>query len=148
MRDFEFGRTFDVVTCLFSSVGYMLTIDDLNQAVGNMVRHLSPGGVLVVEPWLHPDAWRIPHVTAEAAQRPGMAVARASTTGRQGHVSSFTLHWTIATFEGVEHIVEDHELGLYEVDEYRDVFVAAGMSVEHDPVGLIGRGLFVGVKHT
>ena len=51
MRHFELGRKFDVITCLFSSIGYMVAEPDLRQAIANMARHLSPRGLLIVEPW-------------------------------------------------------------------------------------------------
>lgn len=57
MRTFDLGRTFDVVTCLFSSIGYFTELDDMQAAIGNMASHLAPGGVLIVEPWIHPDGW-------------------------------------------------------------------------------------------
>jgi hypothetical protein len=47
-RDFDFGRTFDAVTCFFSSIGCMLTPEDLHLAAANMAGHLASGGV----PWL------------------------------------------------------------------------------------------------
>ena len=37
----------DVVTCLFSSIGYARTTDRLNAAVASMADHLLPGGVLI-----------------------------------------------------------------------------------------------------
>ena len=43
MRAFDLDRQFDVVTCLFSAIGYMQTLEDLNAAVANMARHLLPG---------------------------------------------------------------------------------------------------------
>lgn len=60
--DFELGRTFDVVTCLFSSIGYAQTEANLRLAIAAMARHLSPGGVLIVEPMIassnrQRDAW-------------------------------------------------------------------------------------------
>ena len=146
MLNFDLGRTFDVVTCLFSSIGYFTAIDDVRTAIANMARHVSAGGLLIVEPWIHPDGWRVPHLVAEAANAPGISVARVSTNGRRGHISTFELHWTIATEDGVEQFVEPHELGLYTVDEYVAAFEAAGLIVEHDPVGLIGRGLFIGSR--
>src|SRR5438067_67243 len=62
MRDFDLGRRFDAVTCLFSAIGYMLTVEELAAAVASMARHLEPGGVLLVEPWLEPEAVVTPHV--------------------------------------------------------------------------------------
>ncbi len=145
MLDFDLGRTFDVVTCLFSSIGYFVeTPTTSGRAVANMARHVAPGGLLIVEPWIHPDGWTVPHRVAEAANAPGISIGRVSTNGQRGHISTFDLHWTIATAEGVDYFVEHHELGLWAIDEYADAFVAAGLQVEHDPSGLIGRGLFVG----
>lgn len=56
MRTFDLGRTFDAVTCLFSSVGYLRDDEELAAAIGRMAAHLSPGGVLVVDGWIRPDA--------------------------------------------------------------------------------------------
>ena len=58
MRTFDLGRTFDAVTCLFSSVGYMADVGELRAAVARMAAHLAPGGVLVIDGWIRPDAWR------------------------------------------------------------------------------------------
>ncbi len=41
---------FDVVLCLSGAVGYMETIEDLQQAVQTMVGHLNPHGILILEP--------------------------------------------------------------------------------------------------
>ena len=50
MMDFDLARTFDVVTCLFSAIGYVKTLTNLSRAVQCMVQHLSTGGVLLIEP--------------------------------------------------------------------------------------------------
>jgi SAM-dependent methyltransferase len=42
MRDVRLGRTFDAVCCLFSSIGYMGSVQDLNQAVSTMASHCRP----------------------------------------------------------------------------------------------------------
>jgi ubiquinone/menaquinone biosynthesis C-methylase UbiE len=57
MRALDLGRTFDVVTCLFSSIGYMATAEDLHQSIRSMSSHLRPGGLLIIEPWFHPETW-------------------------------------------------------------------------------------------
>ncbi len=144
MRSFDLGRSFGAVTCLSSSIGYLLSVEEVTLAVANMARHLEPGGVLVVEPWIHPDQWRLGHRVAEAGNGDGLAVARVSVNGREGHISTFDLHWTIASADGIDHFVEHHRMGLYSVEEYQSAFAAAGLSVEHDATGLQGRGLFIG----
>jgi SAM-dependent methyltransferase len=57
MRTLLLGRRFDALTCLFSSIGYMRDDHELGQAMVAMTRHLNPGGVLVIDGWVRPDAW-------------------------------------------------------------------------------------------
>ena len=59
-------------------------------------------------------------------------------------MSVFDLHHLIGTPVGTEHIVERHELGLFETDEMRAVFEEQGLAVAYDAEGLTGRGLFIG----
>jgi SAM-dependent methyltransferase len=103
MRTFGLGRRFDAVTCLFSAVGYMLRREDLDLTMATMARHLAPGGVLVVEPWFHPDQWFEGHVTADAAREADIAVARVSRSARHGNLSRFEFYWRFGNERGVEH---------------------------------------------
>jgi SAM-dependent methyltransferase len=148
MTGFDLGRTFDAVTCLFSSIGYATTTDELGRAVAAMAGHLGPGGVLVVEPWLSPDAWLDRHVSAIFVDEPALKIARISTNARDGRRSMIGFHYLVGTPEGVEHFTEEHELGLFTTDEYLDAFRAAGLQAEHDPQGPMGRGLYVCVRPT
>ena len=45
MIDFDLGRQFDVVACLFSSIGYVKTLGNLKRTLRNFAQHLKPGGV-------------------------------------------------------------------------------------------------------
>lgn len=52
----------------------------------------------------------------------GLRVSRASANGRDRHVSTFDLHWTIASDDGLEHFVEPHRMGLCSIDDYLKAF--------------------------
>jgi SAM-dependent methyltransferase len=145
MRDFDLGRRFDAVTCLFSSIGYLMTVEALETAVAAMARHLEPGGVLVVEPWLSPEAVTTPHVGAVFVDEPELKIARVNNIEVDGRRSSFDFHYLVGTPQGVEHFVERHELALFTREEHLAAFRAAGLQVEHDEEGLMGRGLYIGV---
>lgn len=47
MRDFRIPSRFDVIVCLFSSIGYMTTLDDVVRAVRTMADHLGSGGLVI-----------------------------------------------------------------------------------------------------
>jgi hypothetical protein len=61
-------------------------------------------------------------------------------------LSFFVFHYMVATTQGVEYFTERHELGLFTHEEYLGAFRKAGLETSHDPVGLDGRGLYIGVK--
>ena len=147
MRALDLGRTFDAVTCLFSAIGFVGSPEGLAQAADTFARHLAPGGVLLVEPWITPDEWspNRPHVLAADAD--GLALARVTLSGLRGErVSTTEMHYTVATADGFEEWVEDHELYLFTREEMRAAFEGAGFSVDYDEEGLIGRGLWIGVR--
>jgi SAM-dependent methyltransferase len=147
MTVFDLGRRFDVVTCLFSSIGYVKTLDGLRAAVSRMAAHLEPGGALVIEPWFTPEAWHPNTVHALFIDEPELKIARINTSFVEGRVSIFDLHHLIGTPEGTEHVVEHHELGLFEVEEMTSAMQQAGLAVEYDAEGLTGRGLYVGKRN-
>lgn len=144
MMAFDLAKTFDIVTCLFSAIGYVKTLEHLSRAVTCMAKHLKAGGLLVIEPWFTPEAWRPGTVHAIFIDEPTLKLARINTSFVTGRLSSFDLHYLIGTPEGIEHLVEHHELGLFTTDEMRAALAAASLEVTFDHQGLMGRGLFIG----
>jgi ubiquinone/menaquinone biosynthesis C-methylase UbiE len=148
MVDFTLDQQFDVVVCLFSSIGYLRTEDRLFAAAHNMARHLKTGGILAIEPWLTPEVFQPGTVHATNVDQPELKVARMNISQVEGDLSVFDFHYLVATPQGIEHFTERHELGLYSHDQYTQALEQAGLVVTHDPHGLSGRGLYLGVAST
>jgi ubiquinone/menaquinone biosynthesis C-methylase UbiE len=146
MTEFTLGRTYDVVTCLFSAIGYVKTVARLEQAIARMARHVSPGGVLLVEPWFAPDEWQSGTQFIHAGQIGNDKVCRMSLSLREDNRSVILLHYLRATSNGIKHYRERLELGMFTRDEMRHAFETAHMEVRHDPKGLMGRGLYIGIS--
>lgn len=146
MAEFDLGKQFDVITCLFSSIGYVKTKTRLQQAIRTMADHLLPGGVLLVEPWFSPEQWKPGRVSALFVDQPDIKVSRMNIGEVDGNLSFFVFHYLVATSEGVEYFTERHELGLFTPEEYLEAFYKAGLEGSHDPEGLDGRGLYIGLK--
>lgn len=147
MRKFDLGRQFDIVTCLFSSIGYMKTPEDLGAAIANMARHVVPGGLLVIEPWLSPGQFDPNHLPRPlVASGEGFNVVRMNDSHIEGRYSIMNFHYLLGTAGNVEHFVEEHSLALYTPDEYRTAFSAAGLTATFDEEGLMGRGLWMATR--
>jgi SAM-dependent methyltransferase len=145
MTSFALGRTFDVVTCLFSSIGYVATPKRLNGAIRAMAAHLNPNGILVVEPWLTPDGWQIGRPHLLVVDEPDLKIVRMNVSGRDGRLAVMEFVYLVGSPDGIDHFSERHEAALFTDVEYRQALSTAGLTVEHDPEGLIGRGLYLGL---
>jgi SAM-dependent methyltransferase len=146
MRTFDLAIEFDVVTCLFSAIGYMRTVRDLRRALSTMARHVRAGGLLIVEPWFTPDAWQDNRPAAVFVDRPEIKIARMNVSSTRGRLSILDFHYLVATSDGVERFHDRFQLGLFTQAEYLSAFAAAGLSVQFNPDGLMGRGLYVATK--
>lgn len=146
MRDFSLGKTFDAVTCLFSSIGYMSSDNELRAAFSSMAAHLNPGGVLVVEGWITPDEWNNDHIGSLYVDQPDLKIARMNVPDTREHFSVVDFHYLVATHDGIEYFTELHELSLFTREQYIAAMESAGLSVEFDDAALMGRGVYIGVR--
>lgn len=146
MRSFDLHRQFDAVTCLFSAIGYMTTKADLQKAIRSMSQHLLPGGVLLVEPWFSPEQWQGGRIVTIRVDKPDVKIVRMSRSAKGTKRSPLEFHYLIGTLKGIEHIVEQHDMGLFTQEEYLTAFQKAGVTVTHDAEGLYGRGLYIATK--
>jgi len=146
MTDFDLEKTFDVITCLFSAIGYVQTEKGLGRAIAAMVRHLEPGGVLIVEPWLGPDVFEDGRIDMTLVDEPGLKIARTNNSSIEDGISVLEFHYLVTRPEGTTHFSETHRLGLFTTEQHLRAFEAAGLDADYDPEGLMGRGLYVAVR--
>jgi SAM-dependent methyltransferase len=144
MIGFNLGKRFDVIICLFGSIGYAPNVQRLNQTIQTFSRHLKPGGVVVVEPWVKPEDWKDAQVNALFVNEPELKVARMSVARRDANTSILNFHYMVASRDGIRTFTEPHRLTLFSDQEYREAFRRAGFFFEYEENGLTpGRGLYV-----
>jgi SAM-dependent methyltransferase len=144
MRDFKLEQRFDVILCLFSSIGYLKSAAETTQALRRFKAHLEPGGVAVVEGWFTPEEIRtgIPHM--QTVDEPDLKLCRMNTTQVEGGASVIHFHYLVGTPEGTRHIEEEHRMLLLSHEEMAGCFAAAGLEHSLEEKGLMGRALHIG----
>jgi ubiquinone/menaquinone biosynthesis C-methylase UbiE len=148
MVSFELGRQFDVVLCLFSSIGYVRTRARLKKTLANFARHLKVGGVVIVEPWWSKTNYRVGAVTMTTVGNDDVKIARQSVSKARGNVSILDMHYLIGERnKAVTHHVDRHELGLFERRDMLACMREAGLRAHFQEQGLMPeRGLYIALK--
>lgn len=148
MRNFDLKKEFDVIICLFSSIGYVKTYQNLRKTLHNFARHLKKGGVALIEPWLTKSEYRIgsPHMTVYDGE--DIKIARLSFPRLKGDLSVVDMHYLVVERgKGIRHAAEQHELGLFDVEKTLEYMKEAGLRSKFlREESLSQRGIFISVK--
>jgi len=143
MMNFSLNKSYDIIICLFSSIGYVRSLENVAQTLRCFSKHLNPDGIIIVEPWFTPGAWKLDgrvHMrTGESAEG---KICRMAVAEQQDSLSVEIIHYLIGTKQGISHFSERHELGLFTVEEMKNAFSEAGLITQFDDYGLTGRGLY------
>ena len=86
MRTFDLGTTFDAAICMFGAMGHLQDEGEVRAAIRQIANHVLPGGVLIVEPWLTPEAFVPGKVSGLFVDEPELKIARMSVGRRQGRL--------------------------------------------------------------
>jgi SAM-dependent methyltransferase len=155
MSEFDLGRRFDVVTCLYSAIAYVRTVARMRAAMRCLARHLHPGGVLLVEPWIQQDAmadlgetWVDGGSAVVVIEDDDMKLVRVRVFRQHGAMSELVMHYVCARDGEIVARTERHQVAMFTRRELLDAAVDAGIEASWDPDGLTGRGLLVGVRTT
>ena len=144
MTTLDLPGRYDVVACLFSSIGYAVTEPTLRATLARLRTHLNPGGILLVDPWFEPGQLTHGWTMALTGHDERGTVCRMSRTGLEGDVSRLEFEYLIGTPDGIERRSEVHELGLFTQTQMEAAFHATGMEVERQPEVLGTRGIYLG----
>jgi SAM-dependent methyltransferase len=147
MRTLDLARTFDVVICLFSSIGYMTDPIEMRSAVGRLAAHVAPGGVLILDGWVRPDDWREgARPEPDIAQDDETLVVRLSFSRREWNITNLDMHHLVQTAEGIDYFVENHRLALTPTEDYVSAMEGAGLVARVIPNYMPARDRIVGVR--
>ncbi|MDX3195191.1 class I SAM-dependent methyltransferase [Streptomyces sp. MN03-5084-2B] len=146
MRDFDAGAKFDVITCMFA-VPHLDSAAELQAMVDCFVRHLEPGGVLVVEPWRTTEQFTEGYVATDLIEAGEWKIFRASHStyhpDRADQARMVVHYASVHLKSGIQHFTDTVELTFFEPEHYEAAFRAAGCRAEFLPGGRFTQGLWI-----
>lgn len=148
MRTLRLRPTFDVVSCLFSAIGHLRNESELRATFATFARHLNPGGVAIIEPWIDPERFRSGSVHLVTFEGPRATIARLAYSRRRGARSLVRYHYLIGRpGRGIQHVAETVPGLLVSPRRLVELLRGAGLEARFLARGLTpGRGLLVGRK--
>lgn len=148
MTRLKLNEKFDIILCLFSSIGYVKTYSMLEKTLKNFYGHLNDGGIVIIEPWFAKATYKIgsPHLLVYESDK--IKIARADVAKKKGNISVLDMHFLVAEKDkGTKHFVDRHELGLFEEKDALRIMKKVGFEPRILKKGeLSKRNAWVGIK--
>lgn len=149
MIDFSLGEKFDVITCLFSSIGYVQTFKNLVKTLKNLLYHLNDEGLTLVEPWVFKKEFRKGTVSIDTYEDDKIRLVRMGTSKLTRSQWLVYFHYLIGTDGEIKHAREVHKMLAADYEDYVRAFNLAGYSETRflkEDQWTRSRGLFVAMK--
>lgn len=126
MINFKLQGKFDVITCLFSSIGYVKSFRNLARTLQNFHNHLSDDGLALVEPWVFRKDFREGTVAIDAYEDEKTKMVRMSTSRLTGLSWLVYFHYLVGIDGRIKHTKETHRMISADYEDYVKAFNMAG----------------------
>ncbi len=147
MRSFRLNKEFGAIVCLFSAIAHLTTKSDVVKAIKNFSNHLVTGGVLIIEGFITPDAFKPDMVHDIYKSDPGEKIYRINITKRKGNIAIVDFHFLVGNKNGIKYIKENHKLAMYDHKFFLEAMEEGNLEASYIENGLLpNRGLYIGVK--
>lgn len=147
MLSLNIKQKFDVITCLFSAIGYAKTAEQLRKTLSGFYKHLNLGGICIIDAWFDKAHWRVGSVHLHSYNGNDIKIARVGYSAIKGDLSILDEHYLIAEKDkGVMYIPDKSELRLTEREEFLRLMKDAGFKPILLKEAIMGRDRYIGIK--
>jgi len=144
----KLNTKFDVILCLFSSIGYVKTYPNLKKTLKNFYDHLNPGGIVIFEPWFMKKSFfpGSPHM--DVYNGADIKIARGSTSKVKGNLSTlYMCYLVVERNKEIRYVSEKHELGLFEPNKTLKIMKEIGFKPQRlKGTSSFQRSAYIGIK--
>lgn len=138
--DFHLERDFDAMICLYGSIGFVKTVDNLRAAMKRIAAHLRPDGVALITPWSTAEDFQ-DLMVVDAVDRQGLKIARMEQVRlKEPAIVEVTFHHLLGKNNEVTYHKQAVEIGLFSHEEYVSAMTEAGLKVVETYTGTDVRG--------
>jgi SAM-dependent methyltransferase len=138
--DFQLETAFDAMVCLYGSIGFVKTVDNLRASMKRIAAHLRPNGVVLITPWSTVEEFQ-DLMVVDAIDRPDWKIARLEQVRlKEPRIVEVTFHHLLGKQNHVTYHKQSMEIGLFSRDEYVSALTDAGLKVVEEYKGTDVRG--------
>lgn len=148
MKNFRLKKQFDVIICMFSSIGYVKTQINLNKTLKNFYNHTSKGGMLLLEPSNANSFYVSGNPSITTYDSKSTKITRINITKIKSTLAKLNMYIVIAE-KGKEpkNYIDNHKLGVFSIKDTLKSMRNAGFRSKFLANGLMtGRELLIGIK--
>ncbi len=128
MTDFSLQSKFDIISCLFSAIGYVQSFRKLVRTLRNFHHHLAEDGLALVEPWVFKKDFRKGTFSIDTYEDEKTKLARMGTSLLTKSRWLVQFHYLIGIDGKIGHTKEIHKMILADYEDYVAGFEQAGYS--------------------
>ncbi len=127
--NFKLGTNFDAMICLYGSIGFVKTVENLRAAMNTIAAHLRPDGLALITPWSTIEDFQ-DLMVVDAVDRPDLKIARLEQVRlKEPKIVEVTFHHLLGKNDEVTYHKQSMEIGLFSREEYLSAIAGAGLKV-------------------
>jgi SAM-dependent methyltransferase len=138
--DFELERDFDAIICLYGSIGFVKTVENLRASMERIAAHLRPDGLVLITSWSTVEDFK-DMIVVDAANGPDLKIARMEQVRlKEPKIVEVTFHHLLGKNNNVTYHKQSMEIGLFSRQEYLSAIANTGLKVVEEYTGTDVRG--------
>ena len=136
MADFTVDQPYDALVCMFSSIGYLVPQQKLEDGLACFAAALKPGGKLVIQPWFKPSVYVDGQPGLTSYDGEDIKISRQSVSRIEDGNAVLDFHFMV-TRKGQEpdYFRNRHVLGLVKPETFLQLLDRAGFDAQYTEAG-------------
>ena len=121
MINFRLKERFDVIICLFSSIGYVQNFNNLAKTLENFYKHMDDKGLAMVEPWVFKKDFK-KGIYLDTYEDENVKLVRMATSEIERSRWLIFMHYLIGEKGEIGYVREVHEMLALDYQDYVKAF--------------------------